>query len=74
MESKIKLKDRMERSEMKALHEEWYPFLVANKTNIGQLAKMLGYVRVAQQIDKKLVAFYLKKELAAKLPGKKWHK
>lgn len=72
MKNKIILKDRMERSEMKALHEEWYPFLTANAHNMGQLAKHLGYVRVAQKINKEYTYFYVKKELIEK--RKTWDK
>lgn len=56
----MELKDHMTMEDMKALHQEWYPFLVVNKVNVGRLAKRLGYKRIQQKIDGKLVNHYIK--------------
>lgn len=46
--------------EMKQLHQEWYPFLVVNKVNVGRLAKRLGYKRIQQNVNGHIVNHYIK--------------
>lgn len=56
----MELKDHMTMEEMRALHKEWYPFLEVNKVNVGRLAKRLGYKRIQQNVDGKLINHYIK--------------
>lgn len=62
MSNKVALKDRMEYSDMVALHQEYYPWLATNRVNVGMLAKRVGYVKQHQIVNGRMVTFYLKKQ------------
>lgn len=64
--AKVELKDRMEYSDMVALHKEYYPWLETNKVNVGTLARREGYVLRHQTVGGRSIAFYIKKELINK--------
>lgn len=60
------LKPRMTYDELAQILEMNYP-LIANKKNVGQFAKKIGYKWAKQQFDNVTTSFYVRADLVTKL-------